>query len=333
RQAKDGKYIAFVAARLLPLASERTEALSFDAFGQARTRRDSARSVTALKSSAQFYTKLFGPMPYSPLSLALVESAVPGGHSPPGLLILQQRPPLMGGNLKDDPATFYDIFGFFLAHEMAHQWWGHGVTPRSYRDRWVSEGFAQYAAALWTRESQGEETFNRVLKKLATWSKRMTAFGPVDLGNRVGHIQNNAQAHRAVVYDKGALVLDMVRRLIGDDAFGKSLKRIQSENRFRKIDSETVRRAFEKEGSMDLDGLWEVFVRNVTLPSMRIETHHATGAEVVIDGYSGPLPVVVQVGDARVNLIVSGRRKIPGATSGVRVALDPDGIGLLTVTR
>ncbi|MEO5762190.1 MAG: M1 family aminopeptidase [Vicinamibacteria bacterium] len=332
-QAKDGKYIAFVAARLLPLANERTQALSFDAFGQARSRRDSARSVMALKSAAQFYTKLFGPMPYSPISLALVESAVPGGHSPPGLLVVQQRPPLMGGNLRDDPATFYDIPGFFLAHELAHQWWGHGVTPRSYRDRWVSEGFAQYAAALWTRESQGEETFNRVLKKMAGWSRRMTAVGPVDLGNRVGHIQNNAQAHRAVVYDKGALVLDMVRRLIGDDAFGRSFKRIQNENRFEKVDSETVRRAFEKEGSIDLDGLWETFVRNVTLPSVRIERRHATGTEIVVEGYDGPIPVVVRVGNTRVDLIVTGRMKVPGVTPGERVTLDPDGISLLTVAR
>lgn len=331
-QSQDAKYIAFLVARLQPVASERTETLAFNAYSQARARRDGARSVSWLKSAALFYNNLFGPIPYSPVNLALVEAAVPGGHSPPGLVIVQQRPPLMGGTLKDDPATFYDIPGFFLAHELAHQWWGQGVTPQSYRDRWVSEGFAQYAAALWTRESQGEETFNRVLRKMVTWTRRLTAAGPVDLGNRVGHIQNNAQAHRAVVYDKGALVLDMVRRLIGDDAFRRSLTRLQKERRFARADSETVRQAFETEAGLDLNRLWEIFVRSTALPTMRVETGGAA-QEIVVDGYTGPLPVEVKVGEKRLSLVVSGRLPIPGAGPGVKVELDPDDIGMVNVAR
>jgi len=332
QQSQDAKYIAFLVARLLPMAAEQSEALSFNAYSQSRARRDDARSVIWLKSAALFYSNLFGPIPYSPLNMALIEAQVPGGHSPPGLIIVQQRPPLMGGGLKDDPATFYDIPGFFLAHELAHQWWGQGVTPRSYRDRWISEGVAQYAAALWTRESQGEEAFNRVLRKMVTWTRRLTSAGPVDLGNRVGHIQNNAQAHRAVVYDKGALVLDMVRRLIGDDAFRRSLIRLQREHRFAKVDSEMVRQAFEAEAQTSLDGLWEAFVRNTALPSMRVESNGA-GQEIVVDGYTGPLPVEVKVGEKRLSLIVTGRLQIPGGTAGVKVELDPDDIGMVSVSR
>lgn len=331
-QTQDAKYIAFLVARMVPIAGDREEALSYSAFSQSRARRDAARAVDWLKSAALFYGGLFGPIPYSPLNLALVEARVPGGHSPPGLVIVQQRPPLMGGTLKDDPATFYDIPGFFLAHELAHQWWGQGVTPRSYRDRWISEGFAQYAAALWTRESQGEEAFNRVLRKMATWTRRLTTAGPVDLGNRVGHIQNNAQAHRAVVYDKGALVLDMVRRLVGDEAFRRSLNRLQKEHRFAKVDSETVRQAFEAEARIDLDGLWEVFVRNTSLPSMRVESR-GEGQEIVVEGHTGPLPVEARVGGKRLSLVVTGRLEIPGARAGVKVELDPDNIGMVSVSR
>lgn len=331
-QDVEAKYMAFVAARLLPIARERAESLSFDAFGQSRSRREAARSVDALKAAAEFYQGLFGPLPYTPINLAMIEAPTPGGHSPPGLIILQQRPPLMGGGLKDDPATFYDLPGFFLAHELAHQWWGHGVTPKSYRDRWVAEGFAQYAAALWSREALGEETFNRVLRKMVTWARRLTHLGPVDLGTRVGHIQNNPQAHRAIVYNKGALVLDMVRRLIGDDAFREGLQKLQRDHRFGKVDSEMVRRAFEATGATDLDDLWEVFVRNTGLPSMSLETRNEV-QEVVIHGYGGPLPVTVLVGDERHDLIVSGRRVVPGARAGMKVVLDPSGVSLVAVKR
>jgi hypothetical protein len=330
-QRQQGKYIGFLVSRLQSIAEETAEGLTFTAFAQSRVRRDALRSVAWLKSASAFYSSAFGPLPYSPLNLAIIEAPVPGGHSPPGFIIVQQRPPLMSGGLKDDPATFYDIPGFFLAHELAHQWWGHGVTPRTYRDRWIAEGFAQYAAALWSRESQGEETFNRVLRKMVTWTRRLTAAGPVDLGNRVGHIQNNAQAHRAVVYDKGALVLDMVRRLIGDEAFKRSLSRLQKEHRFAKVDSETVRRAFEAEASIDLDGLWEIFVRNTRIPSMHIEAV-ANGQEIVVDGYTGPLPVEVKIGEKRQSLIVNGRLLIPGASPSAKVVLDPDGVSMVDVT-
>ena len=331
-QVLEAKYIAFLVARLMPIASERSDRFSFDAYGQSRARREATRSVDTLKAAVDFYRGLFGPLPYVPLNLALVEAQVPGGHSPPGFIILQHRPPLMGGGLKDDPATFYDIPGFFLAHELAHQWWGHGVTPRSYRDRWVAEGFAQYAAALWARESLGDETFARVLRKMVTWARRMSSMGPVDLGNRVGHIQNNAQAHRAIVYNKGALVLDMVRRLIGEDAFKRGLLKLQADHRFQKIDTETVRAAFEAEAAVDLNGLWEVFVRNTALPVMRVETRDG-GQEIVVDGYTGPLPVTVRVGTERLDLIVPGRLRIPGAGLGVKVEVDPDGVNLVNVRR
>jgi aminopeptidase N len=154
----------------------------------------------------------------------------------------------------------------------------------------------------------------------------------VDLGNRVGHIRNDAQAHRAVVYDKGGLVLDMVRRLIGDRAFGRGLVKLQGDHRFKEVDTEMVRRAFEAEGSISLEELWEVFIRNTALPSMRIEMRDA-GPEIVVEGYGGPLPVAVRVGNDRLNLIVTGRLRIPGADPGQKVELDPDGISLVSVKR
>lgn len=327
-QTTRAKYMAFMASRLSDVANERAPSISFNAYAHDRARGDAVRLVDSLKSAVAFYGRLFGPLPYTPLNMAVIEAPIPGGHSPPGLVIVQQRPIMMRGRLQDDPASFFDIPGFFLAHELAHQWWGHGITPASYRDRWVSEGFAQYAATLWTRESHGEDSFVRVLRKMVSWARRLSEFGPVDLGNRVGHIQNNAQAHRAVVYDKGALVLDMVRRLIGEEAFGRALQKLQRENRFQKVDTETVRKAFETEGSIDLDELWEAFVRNTTLPTMRVNRVRG-GHEIVVTGYSGPLPVEVRVGDERLNLIVSGRLLIPGASPTTKVDLDPDEINLV----
>jgi hypothetical protein len=120
--------------------------------------------------------------------------------------------------------------------------------------------------------------------------------------------------------------------LIGEDAFARALVRLQTENRFQKVDTETVRRAFEAESSLDLNGLWEVFVRNTALPVMRVENREE-GQELVVDGYTGPLPVTVTVGTERIDLIVPGRLRIPGAGPGVKVEVDPDGVSLVAVRR
>ena len=70
------------------------------------------------------------------------------------MIVISVRPALLRGALRDDPASFPDVPEFFIAHELAHQWWGHGVTGQNYHERWISEAFAQYAAALWVRHSR-----------------------------------------------------------------------------------------------------------------------------------------------------------------------------------
>ncbi len=65
---------------------------------------------------------------------------------------------------------------------------------------------------------------------------------------------------------------------------------------------------------------------------MRIEAGDSA-QEIVIEGYRGPLPVAVRVGNERLNLVVSSRLKIPGAAPGVKVVLDPDGISLVPIAQ
>ena len=57
-------------------------------------------------------------------------------------------------NWRGDPASFENFPQFFLAHELAHQWWGQAIGWKNYHEQWISEGFAQYFAAL-TPEQRG----------------------------------------------------------------------------------------------------------------------------------------------------------------------------------
>ena len=124
-------------------------------YAHARARGADARPrcVARAQEMLAFYAERFGPSPYPTLGLVLAEGETPGGHSPPGLVYLQKRPPVLRGHARrTTPRTSATCPASSSPTRLAHQWWGQGTAPANYRERWLSEAWAQYAAALWVRE-------------------------------------------------------------------------------------------------------------------------------------------------------------------------------------
>jgi hypothetical protein len=301
RQDLPAKYITVVVGRFQEIAQRKEGGRTLEAFGLARTRNEAERTLAQAGDILHFFESEFGPYPYETLRLAVVEGITPGGHSPPGLVILSRRPPLARGELRDDPATFWDMPGFFFAHELAHQWWGHGVAGQNYRERWISEGFAQYAAALWMRHSRGPEAFDSVLRRLARWALRENGEGPIHLGHRLGHVSGDPQIYRAIVYNKGAYVLHMLRGIVGDEAFRKGAQRLQEAHRFGKIGTTQVQEALEQVSGKALGPYFQEWVHGTLLPHLDISRKVASagGNRVVVDvrarDLPGPVPLLLSV--------------------------------------
>ncbi len=243
--------------------------------------RQTARGRAAAPVAAdvmEFYTSLVGDCPYPDLTLALIEKDLPGGHSPAYLSILHQPLPSGSTNWANDPAAFQSFPEFFLAHEAAHQWWGQAVGWRSYHDQWISEGFAQYFAALYARKSRGEGTFNDMLRRMARWARDQGKAGPVSLGYRLGHIQGDSRIFRAILYNKSAVVLHMLRRLLGDEAFFRSIRRFYFGSRFRKADAQDVRAAFEQESGQALEAFFRGWIEGSGTPQVLMNWSRDPGA-------------------------------------------------------
>jgi aminopeptidase N len=204
--------------------------------------------------------------------------------------------------LRDDPASFADIPGFFLAHELTHQWWGQGVSPQNYRERWLAEAWAQYAAALWVQKSRGEGAFRSILDRFAEWSWRHTAMGPINLGHRLGHLKGDPQIYRAIVYDKGAYVLHMLRAIVGDEAFSKASRDFLEKHRFGKAGTDDLREALEAASGKDLSPYFESWIYGTALPVLRYTTRtesagggYRTLVEVRPHDLPGPVPLQIVV--------------------------------------
>jgi aminopeptidase N len=229
----------------------------------------------------RYYASDVGDVPYASMNVALVEDELPGGHSPGYMTVLNSPVPTSRFTWRSDPAAFSGFPEFFVAHELAHQWWGQAVGWRNYHEQWLSEGFAQYFAALYAQHARGDRTFVAMLRQFRRWAIAESDEGPVSLGSRLGHIKNERRVFRALVYNKGAAVLHMLRRLVGDEVFFNGVRRFYTEQKFQKAGTDNLRAAFEVEYGKPLDRFFEQWINGVQIPRLRYATTLRPGKATV----------------------------------------------------
>lgn len=308
-------------------------------------RREVSKGRETLGSAAdilRFYSALVGDAPYDALTIAMVENALPGGHSPAYVAMLNNPSPLSPFTWRNDPATFSNYPEFYLAHELAHQWWGQAVGWQNYHEQWLSEGISQYFAALYAKEHRGDAIFRDVLRQFRRWGVEQSEQGPISLGYRLGHLKNDSRVFRAVIYNKSAGVLHMLRRLIGDDAFWRGMRRFYVDNRFKKAGTEDLRRAMEGESGESLQRFFQRWILESGVPKLRYSTA-VDGQELVVrfeQVTSGPdvvydLPVTIAINyaDKSVEEVVpvvaaSVEKRFPLAGALKSVDVNSDGAAL-----
>lgn len=99
---------------------------------------------------------------------------------------------------------------WLIVHELGHQWFGDSLTPHTWADIWLNEGFATYTEALWQEHKGGREDYLAYLdfwRDDATWAFQGPVYDPVPV------------FPGRVIYDKGSWILHMLRERMGDSAF------------------------------------------------------------------------------------------------------------------
>jgi aminopeptidase N len=120
----------------------------------------------------------------------------------------------LGGALETQTRSIFGrsaTIDMIIAHELAHQWFGNSVSPATWRDLWLNEGFATYFQHLWTEEVKGKAVFDATMRGsyAAIKEQQMPPPGDPPLENLFG----------PSVYVRGAMTLHALRLTVGDETF------------------------------------------------------------------------------------------------------------------
>jgi len=148
----------------------------------------------------EFFAQTFGEYPFVDQKYGM--SAFPFGGA------MEHTTNTSYGNGLINGGHQYD---FVIAHELAHQWWGDALSPRTWNDTWLNEGFATHSEALWFEHLNGAAAYQAYMNSI--WSEQFN-----------GPLYGNANWFGGTVYDKGAWVQHMLRGVLGDAAFFAALQ-------------------------------------------------------------------------------------------------------------
>ena len=140
------------------------------------------------------------------------------------------------------------MFETVVAHELVHQWFGDAISPETWMDLWLNEGFASYGEALWMEHKKGKDALFSYMQK-------------EDYGFFLGTVYDpEGFIFGPTVYQKGSWVLHMLRGVVGDSTFFKILNTYYEEYKYKTANTEQFREVCERVSGMNLEDFFEQWV-------------------------------------------------------------------------
>lgn len=293
-----------------------------------------ANELSQGQVAAQIYTDYFGPLSFPHIALTQ-QTACTYGQSWPMLVYL----PICGffdntqrhflGLSDFSAATYWDVV---TPHEVAHQWWGHTVGFRGYRDQWMSEGFADTSASIFLQLTHSKpddfihfwKEQHRILTEKNEFGFRPIDVGPVTMGVRLSSPKTGYSVYDNLVYPKGAFILHMIRMMMwspkdGDARFKAMMHDFVDTYRLQAATTEDFKAIVEKhmtpnmdlEGNHKMDWFFREYVYGTDLPAYHFEgdatpsgdgwkLHFKLVQSNVGANFANSVPVYLEMADGKV---------------------------------
>ncbi len=225
----------------------------------------------------EFFSKTLGvDYPWPKYSQIIVRDYVSGAMENTTAVIFGEFVQKTDRELADDNNDL------IVAHEMFHHWFGDYVTTEAWSNLTLNEGFANYSEYLWFEHHDG---------KAAAEEHRMTELqGYLASGGRGGFHPLIWYGHNSPIgedmfdahsYNKGGLVLHMLRNYVGDEAFFASLQKYLQDNKFSAVEVDELRMAFEDTIGEDLQWFFDQWFLGNGHPEFEVSYGYADGMATV----------------------------------------------------
>ncbi|MGH9805371.1 MAG: M1 family aminopeptidase [Candidatus Acidiferrales bacterium] len=220
-------------------------------------RESAARSNAAtLGDIITFFSDKFAPLERPEIAVVEVPDDTWEAFGAPGLLLLPAR------------QWSESINPRLLARYLARQWWSGRVSPARRSDAFLAEGLSRYSEALYVEHSAGEEGLRRVLEDLTIGALVDESAAPIANADRIAPY---SPEFNSVVRDKGAMTLHMLRLLLGDDAFFRTLHDYARRFAGHGATLEEFERLAEEVGGKPVDYFFGQWVRSTGVPQFSLE--------------------------------------------------------------
>ncbi len=172
---------------------------------------------------------------------------------------------------------------YIIAHELFHQWFGDMVTTESWANLTLNEAFANYSEYLWNEHKYGGD---EAALKLVSEMEGYFAESETKQVNLIRFdYADSEEMFDAHSYNKGGIILHMLRQYLGDEAFFQSLNQYLQQHAFQSVEVHDLRLACEKVSGQDLNWFFNQWFLDKGHPELYVEVDYSQPENILVSAY------------------------------------------------
>ncbi|HEX5082866.1 MAG TPA: M1 family aminopeptidase [Blastocatellia bacterium] len=272
----------------------------------------------------EFYSSKFGRYAFgNRLVVAETDEETLDTYSGPGVMFISPRALSSGIDEK-------------LAREVAYQWWGQAVGLKSFDEAWLWHGLSEFSTLLYAQDNENATLYQQTVQ--AELEKALAFEQSASIRNAPKDLDDQTAPYRSVVFNKGALVFNMLRQLIGEEKFDKMLTDYYAKNEGRNATIDEFEALASKTAGRNLRFFFGQWVESTGVPEFRSDyqvLRNKDGFRVPgtvkqdLDTFEMPIDIQLrtEAGPERQTLMMKGPSadfNITTKSKPIEVIVDPD---------
>ncbi len=201
------------------------------------------------------FTSMYGLPPSANLAVVETEAGAPNGYAAPGVVFLNPR------------AIGKQVGVKLLANQISRQWWGVLLSPSTRNHLWVTNGLAAYSEMLYLEHANGPSALESEVRETAVEALTVDNVPVI----QAARLDDYAPELWALTASKGAAIYHMLRYVVGDENFFKTLKDFAKENAWKPVATDDLRKVAETLSQLNLQGFFIQWIESSGAPEFKME--------------------------------------------------------------